>query len=741
MIEGKVVDSEGQALGFANIVLCQDTDSTMIVGCTSNLDGLFTLECPDKAGKHLKVSYVGYETQVVKVGDSPMTIVLNPLMMEEVVVRGYKKLYEQKGGEIVANVKGTILESFPKANDVIAQLPFVSGQNGNFTIFGKGTPLIYINNRLVQDKEELNRLMSSEIKSIKVNTMPGAKYDASVNAVIQIITERPQGEGLGGSLYGGVKRSRVWSTEEYASLNYRNGAWDVFGSAYWIQGRSETDMDSYQQLLVSNAAHDITYDVQEKVKTNTLTTVSGINYNPNANHSAGVQYVYNHSGWKDDMCNHINYRADKETEDFKQTSCFDKPSNSHNVNAYYNGTWNNKFAFNLNADWATGDATDKMNSFFADGYAEDINTLGTRQYDLYAVKGILSYTNNKWFSVDAGTEYAYTDVKQAYDIDGENAGIDNSDDVTKQNRWAMFVSAKARFGKWGIGAGLRYEDIDFDYYNNGKYNQEQSKSYNQWFPNIQANYSGKKVQAVLGYERKIKYPTYGQLRSNVQYSSPFVYESGNPLLQPQIQNDFTGMLAYKHFKVMLGHTIYEDYITQLMSLYKGNPIVLLSTENVKDVNSSFFAVSYTPTFGLWRPNFEIGGQWQSFDLNDGQDYDKPMFRTRWNNSFSLPHDWMINLDARWQSEGHSGMYLIKSSWKVDMRVTKQLLNRKLTVSLAFNDIFKSEKTQWHISNDLMTFDYDRYNDSCYAQMTVRYNFNATRSKYKGSSASDEMRRL
>ncbi len=592
----------------------------------------------------------------------------------------------------------------------------------------------------MQDKEELNRLMSSEIISIKVNTMPGAKYDASVNSVIQIITERPQGEGLGGSLYAGAKRSRVWSTEEYASLNYRNGAWDVFGSGYWIQDRQKIDMDSYQQLLVSSTSHDISYDVMEKVKANRLATVAGINYNPNANHSAGVQYVYNNSDWKNDMSNKINHQVDKEPEIFNQTSYFDKPSRSHNVNAYYNGTWNNKFAFNLNADWATGNATDRMNSFFADGYADDINTIGIRRYDLYAAKGVFSYTDNKLMSIDAGTEYSYTDVEQAYNIDDKTADIANSNDDTRQNRWAMFVSTKFKLGKWGIGAGLRYENINFDYYSNNEYNKEQSKSYNKLFPNVQASYSGK-IQIVMGYERKIKYPTYGQLRSNVQYSSPFVYESGNPLLQPQIQNDFTVMLAYKNLKVMLGHTIYEDYITQLMSLYNGNPIVLISTENLKNVNSSFFAVSYTPTIGFWRPNFEIGGQWQSLDLNDGQEYDKPMFRTRWNNTFSLPKNWMVNLDARWQSEGNSGIYLIESLWKVNIGVTKQFFDRKMTVSLTFNDIFKSEKSKWHISNNLLTFDYDKYNDTRYAQITVRYNFNATRSKYRGSSASDEMRRF
>ncbi len=37
-IKGKIVDSEGQAIAFANVILCNDADSTMVSGCTSNLD-------------------------------------------------------------------------------------------------------------------------------------------------------------------------------------------------------------------------------------------------------------------------------------------------------------------------------------------------------------------------------------------------------------------------------------------------------------------------------------------------------------------------------------------------------------------------------------------------------------------------------------------------------------------------------------------------------------------------------
>ena len=732
-ISGVVVDEKGEPMSYCNVLLL-DADSTYISGVATDTEGSFYLPLKGDEEYTLQVSYVGYEPLLVEVKESPITITMKPIIMDEVVVVGRKRLYTLNNGEMVATVKGTILENFATADDVIAQLPFISGQNGDFTVFGKGTPLIYINNRLVRDSEELKRLMSSDIKSIKVNMVPGAKYDASVSAVIQIITERPQGEGLSGSLYAGSRRSRVWSAEEYASLNYRNDVWDIFGSAYYIQDREHIGLESHQQLMMAGTSHDVTYDGEERIKSDRLATVAGINYNPNPNHSAGMQYVYDNSQWRDDMFNHILYTADGHTETMGQSSYFDKPSKSHDVNAYYSGMWNNKFSFNFNADWATGNETDGMNSFFVDKYAEDINTLGTRRYDLYAAKGVFSYTNNQWLTLDAGTEYSYTDVAQTYDIDDKELGIDNSNDMTRQNRWAMFVSAKAQAGKWGFGAGLRYENIDFAYYQNQVYNKQQSKVYSELFPNVQASYSNNDFNAVMGYERKIKYPSYWQLRSNIQYSSPFIYESGNPLLQPQIQNSLTGMLAYKDVKVMLGHNIYEGYITQLAHLYEDEPVVHLHTANVENVKSSFFTIGYTPTVGIWRPNLEAGGQFQSFTLGDGKNYNKPLFNTRWNNYFSLPKDWMIRVDARWQSAGNVGVRLIGSSWKMNAGVTKRFLDSKLSLSLTLNNIFNTEKSQWLIQDDCLTFDYDRYSDSRYVELTVSYDFNTTRSKYKGTGA-------
>lgn len=741
VIIGRVLDEARCPIAFANVVLLNRSDSAFIQGAVTKEDGTFSIATDWQNGL-LKVSNVGYVTRYVdakqgRMGD--ITLKPNLQTLGEVVVTGYKKLYEQKGTEIVAKVKGTVLETFPRASDVIAQLPFVSGQDGDFTVFGKGTPLIYINNRLVQDPEELNRLMSSQIKSISINTMPGAKYDATVNAVIRIITEKAQGEGLSGTLYAAGKRSKCWSAEEYASLNYRTGGWDFFGSAYLIQNRQKVEMAANQVLSVSDDIFKIGYQEQEWMRAKSVVSVAGVNYNPNPKNSTGLQYVFHKTGWTEDMVDDISHTVNDKSGFIRQVAYLDKPDKSHHINAYYSGGFGESLTFDANFDWMTGNDTNKMYSMFPDGSSDEVNTIGRQQYDLYTAKGVWTYSYEKLL-VDAGAEWAYTKMSQTYDIDNAALGIDNSNDVTKQKRWAVFASAKFQSGNWGFGGGLRYEDIDFDYYKDHTLNEELSRVYHRLFPNVFASYSNENIQATWGYERKIRYPGYHQLRSNVQYSSPYVYESGNPQLLPQIQNAFTGMLSYKNLKVMLGYTAYEDYIAQLVELYKGQPVLLSKIDNVKGVKSSYCVISYTPAFGIWKPNVELGGQMLDFNYL-GEKYNKPFFQLRANNTFTFPKHWTLNVDARWRSKGHSGIYLMKAFWRVDMRAGKQLLDNRLTVSVAANDIFRTEKMRWYINQPNIMFDYDKYNDSQYVQLTVRYDFNATGNKYKGSSSSDEIQRL
>ena len=197
-ITGRVIDEQSHPLPFVNVVLLNRADSAFIVGVVTKDDGSFIVET-DRNDGLLKVSSVGYLTQYTQakqgnVGDIQMLPYEQTL--GEVVVKGSRPQYKMTTGGMTVDIQNSLLKDVGTADDVLSMLPRVQGEDGNFTVFAKGTPEIYINNKKVQNARELKQLKSTDIKSVDIITSPGAKYNAEVSAVIRIKTIRPQGEGV-----------------------------------------------------------------------------------------------------------------------------------------------------------------------------------------------------------------------------------------------------------------------------------------------------------------------------------------------------------------------------------------------------------------------------------------------------------------------------------------------------------------------------------------------------------------
>lgn len=742
---GIVTDKENNPLEFVNVALFALPDSTLITGGVTNTAGEFSLHTNEKNGKGyvLQFSFIGYKTQTVEAKVQQVIILEDDaLLLGEVVVNASRKIFKLENGSMVANVKNTVLETLTNANEVIGQLPFLSGRDGDFTVFGRGTPVIYINNRLVRDNKELEQLSPSDIKNIRVITSPGAAYDATVKAVIKITTERPVGEGLSGTIYGRAERARVFSGSERVSLNYRTGVWDIFGSANFNQINYNTTFDATQRLALPDNAQEQIYKNLERGRSDRINSVLGVNFNPGDYLSMGIRYTNLHNTYNGDIKNDITHTANNVSENILQEATFHSPGNSHSINAYYNGKLTEKLAVNINSDVVTGKEEDNLDAFYTQSPDEVLSSKGTMDYDLYAVKGLLSYNMNKGV-LDVGTEYTHTRVLQSYRINDSGLGIDNTDDKAIQDRFALFASYQAQFGKMGISAGVRYENIVMDYFEDEVKNDEQSKKYNKFFPNISLSYATDNFQTVAGFERKVNYPSYRQLRSNIQYSSPFIYESGNPLLQPHIENRFSLMVSRKEWQVMMGYSMDENAMFWLPQQFNDQPIILFRDENIKKSRTANIGLSYSPAFGIWRPQLEAGAMWQWLKLGGDieKKYNNPVFSGKWFNTFSFPDKWTLRIDASGRSAGHSGVVYMQPSWGMDVRVTKQLFANKLSIQLAAIDILKTNTANWEMDYGKINMLYDRNLDSRSVSLTVTFRFNSTTNKYKGQQASDELNRL
>lgn len=75
----------------------------------------------------------------------------------------------------------------------------------------------------------MDQLNSEDIKSVEVVTNPGARYDATVTAVIRIQTIRRAGDGFGFDLRSSYYQSQNVDLIEQLNVNYRHNGLDIFG--------------------------------------------------------------------------------------------------------------------------------------------------------------------------------------------------------------------------------------------------------------------------------------------------------------------------------------------------------------------------------------------------------------------------------------------------------------------------------------------------------------------------------
>ena len=330
-VAGKIVDESNQPIEFANIVCLSLPDSTFIYGTISDQDGKFTI--PENSSKGiLRISSVGYATTYKECKD-----------------RNIGTIFLHSDTQLLGEV---VLAKAGSANDVLGKVPGILKDKDSFEVFGKGTPLIYINGREVRDKSELEQLSSEDIKHVELITNPGARYDATVNAVVRIQTIRRNGDGFVFNLNSSYYQSENVDLVEQADVNYRHNGLDMFAMFRYdkMEFRERTNV---HQTLISKKQLDLENQLKYNDNKQWLRGNIGMNYMFDENNSIGIKYSIQGSPRYDSKL----YTTSKVSLDGK---VFDRLQNftssetdnelNHQLNAYYTGRVGN-LEIDFNADY------------------------------------------------------------------------------------------------------------------------------------------------------------------------------------------------------------------------------------------------------------------------------------------------------------------------------------------------------------------------------------------------------
>ena len=749
-IKGKIVDEKGESLAFANVVLLNRQDSAFVKGVVSGEDGHFAIDSACNNGI-IKVTSVGYKTawkDCTGENAGVIKMVANSKVLGEVVVKSSLPKTILKNGGMTTTVAGSVLEKAGTMEHLLDRIPNVSAQNGNINVFGRGEPIIYINGRQMRDRSELDRLSSDNIKSVEVIANPGARYAASTKAVIRITTKKIRGDGFGFDATTEGAYDEKKNAGGYARLNlyYRRNGLELGAYAYGSKQSSPDEKDLQQMTYL-----DKTLNQQDRTrwknKTETFSSRLNASYQFDDNNSLGasISFLRNPKLQTDGKTEGSVLRDEVLTEtNTSITSEFGQNSN-WSSNVYYVGKVG-KLGIDFNTDWfwSKGNNKNNIDEHYQEVNSEIQNQLvssTTSKYNrLIASKMVLSYP---LFGGDlsVGGEYSFTNRNTNYAII-PNTLADNVIDRIKEGMASAFVTYNRDFGKLNMEAGLRYENVDFKYYDNGKYMAEQSKTYGEWFPSLSLSMPIGNVQMQLSYAADINRPNYWVLRSGVQYSNHYTYETGNPFLVSEISRNTSYDLAYKWLTFNLTYEHVSDPIYQTVEMYKDNTTIgLMRMINGKSYNNVTSTLNLQPTFGIWHPMLSamVEKQWFELETRDGRYLNKPVAMFRFNNTFDTK--WaMFSVMMTYITKGYEeNHYIYKPMFNTDLSIYKGFMKDCLTLQLYVNDVFGTNDS--HIIGKygkLKETIFDEFSTSKIS-LTVRYKFNTTRSKYKGTGAGDSQK--
>ncbi|MBO4659571.1 MAG: carboxypeptidase regulatory-like domain-containing protein, partial [Prevotella sp.] len=461
-ISGRVIDEQSQPMPFANVVLVNRADSAFIAGTMTKDDGTFSIST-DKQDGLLKVTSVGYTTKYLdartgNVGDIQMQP--DDQTLGEVVVKGSRPQYKMTTGGMTVDIQNSLLKDVGTADNVLSMLPRVQGEDGNFTVFSKGTPEIYINNKKVQNARELKQLKSTDIKSVDIITSPGAKYNAEVGAVIRIKTIRRQGDGVSVEAYSQVKYNEKWTTYDDATVKYRTGGLEVFGNMMINNGNHSEDNTVTTDIRANGNHVKIIQICPNNFWYTMLGGQIGASYDFNDDNSIGFSYTLSGSLYEGGTVQAQqtitrNNALEGMVDQFIEMNISDRPQ--HEANIYYVGKAG-KLGIDFNGSWIWKKNVRDQASFEHSLQLADrtVTTHNENRNHMLAGKLVLIYPIWKG-ELSAGTEMSrsnshgiYSNVEQV---------VSPSNDEIKESNVSGFAEYKLKLGDWSLNGGLRYEAV------------------------------------------------------------------------------------------------------------------------------------------------------------------------------------------------------------------------------------------------------------------------------------------
>jgi outer membrane receptor protein involved in Fe transport len=783
-VSGRVFDSSDKSpLPFANIILQNAEDGTIITGIISDNDGRFVIEGISRGSYTITLTFIGFKSIDIPllVGELNETYDLGRIELEEssasldeVVISAKRDIVSANldsksysASEFLATSGGSVL-------DMMKSLPGLTvNQEGKVELRGSDKVSVLIDGKTSAltgfgSQRGLENIPASQIESIEIINNPSAKYDAAGMAgIINIKLKKENQKGLNGDIgftFGDgalTKRkadlptgmSSFSNNLKYTpslNLNYRTEKLNLFFQSYWIN----------QHKLPNNEFSTRYYDngtmtesqVAENRAQNHYNIKVGFDWNPTPNQTITLFGLYDYE-WHIDTTR-VWYFADMEYDDPLRKWGFYESEGT----GFTNVTLQHKLDFDqpgheLNSQFIfTKGWEDETYNLYQDGPEPAYPVIHTDKTRVFAPEYVYQlntdYTKPLQFGrLELGAQGRSRHMPITYTMTKDPLNTALVYDYGNWSEWnekllSVYTNMVAEFVKVDIEAGLRgeYTSVDYSFAPN-EFFEDDSYSYFDLFPNVRVTLKLNKSNKIsLFYNRRIDRPEESILRIFPKYDDPELLKIGNPLLRPQ----YTQNVELAHKLMWSSGSFYtslyfKNIDANYTRIYLQDPnhteITVKAYDNIgRTTNVGIELVFDQKMTSFWNISGSFNVYQNKIFAHSGtiqfptpQDYsiesrtDTPMF-AKLNNQINLPGNIQMDLNGIYYTAKNIGQGKELARGGVDIGLKKVLLDSKLELTLSATDIFNTMGISQDIASDGFRVEYRNFYETQVITFGIKYKF-------------------
>ncbi|MBK8922443.1 MAG: TonB-dependent receptor [Saprospirales bacterium] len=777
-VSGKITGEKDQPVAFASVALITARDSQLVKGALSDDAGAFTIAGVQPGEYRLMTTMLSFETKYSesfaitpesKNVTADMTLQPAANLLDEAVVVAKRPLFEQKADRLVMNVANSPVASGGTALEMLKKMPGVLVIQERVTLAGNSNVQIWIDGKASQYTDMnavLRDMPGDQIDRIELITQPGARYDATGGAIINIVLKRNANLGftgtaaltLGGSAFD---QSGADADDRYyrrlnpsLSANYRNGHWNLFGS-YSYFNRTSFSVIDVERLIGQEVYKQVNYSPNH---------VRGHNFRLGADFFATkkttVGLLLRGFARKGEI------RADNLTRVFgqgqtQQTAAFTTLNNTDSERSNLFGNVNVRHEFNkesghaLNFDFDYSryaiDNISYLTIIQDTPGSPESNSDQILDQPIQLYVGQLDYTLpvDSTFKIETGAKSSFASIDNDLKfLRGTVIDTAQSNDfLYHENINAGYVSLSKKMGRFDFNAGLRVEQTAVRGETAGE--QVLDRNYLQWFPSASALYHFNEHFGLQGaYSRRVSRPGFQQQNPFAFFIDSLTYTQGNPQLRPEVSDNAQITLSYDNQPfIRISYAKTDDVIIENAPRLEGTR-TFTTAANLAQYERWTFELNFPIKFGKIIDGF--GGNQFIRNAYDAEYLDIRYNRSKWNwlaytqINVALPAGFKMEINGWYMTNFLEEFFDIRSMGGLDLGVSKTFWKDRGRLSLSFNDVLYTERSRLRVDYADVIVDFSEREDSRNMRLTFSYRFGNTELKNarrRSTGSEDESSRV